>query len=78
MVGTRIRRRQWSIAVAGRLRSKAIYLWKDTCLGCSLYHHRRSSAPVGEDIKVIIVCDGDLTERDLPRRAEVVTELSSY
>ncbi|EYB88288.1 hypothetical protein Y032_0249g107 [Ancylostoma ceylanicum] len=78
MVGKRIRSPQQSIAAAGRFRSKADYMWKDICLGCSLYHHRLSSAPVGKGIKVITVCDGDLTERDLPRRAEVATELSSY
>ncbi|EYC40335.1 hypothetical protein Y032_0619g733 [Ancylostoma ceylanicum] len=78
MVGTRIRSRQQSIAAAGRFRFKANYVWKDTSLGGSLYHHRLSSAPVGEGIKVITVCDGDLTERDLPRRAEVATELPSY
>ncbi|EYC14177.1 hypothetical protein Y032_0041g385 [Ancylostoma ceylanicum] len=70
--------RQQSIVAAGRFRSKANYVWKDTSLGCSLHHHRRSSAPVGEGIKVIKVCDGNLMERDLPRRAEVATELHSY
>ncbi|EYB91338.1 hypothetical protein Y032_0207g2037 [Ancylostoma ceylanicum] len=78
MVRTRIRSRQQSITAAGKFRSKANYVWKDTSLGCSLYHHRRSSAPVGKGIKVITLCDGDLTERDLPRRAEVATGLLSY
>ncbi|EYB89483.1 hypothetical protein Y032_0231g3002 [Ancylostoma ceylanicum] len=78
MVGTRIRSRQQSIAAAGRFRSKANYVWKDTSLGCSLYHHRRSSALVAKGIKDFIVCDGDLTERDLPRRDEVAIELPSY
>ncbi|EYC10765.1 hypothetical protein Y032_0053g2285 [Ancylostoma ceylanicum] len=78
MVGTRIRSRQRSIAAAGRFRSKANYVWKDTSLGCSLYHHRRSSTPVGKGIKVITLCDGDLTGRDLPRRAEVASELPSF
>ncbi|EYB84705.1 hypothetical protein Y032_0311g2134 [Ancylostoma ceylanicum] len=78
MVGTLIRSRQQSIAAPGRSRSKANYVWKEKSLGCSLYHHRLSSAPVGKGIKVITVCDGDLTERDLPRRAEVATELPSY
>ncbi|EYC32589.1 hypothetical protein Y032_0003g1675 [Ancylostoma ceylanicum] len=78
MVGMRIRSRQQSIAAAGRFRSKANYVWKDTSLGCSLYHHRLSSAPVGKGIKVITLCDGDLTERDLSRLAEVATEWPSY
>ncbi|EYC12363.1 hypothetical protein Y032_0047g1442 [Ancylostoma ceylanicum] len=37
-----------------------------------------ADAPVGKGIKVITVCDGDMTERDLPRRAEVATGLLSY
>ncbi|EYC18408.1 hypothetical protein Y032_0027g1503 [Ancylostoma ceylanicum] len=78
MVGTRIRSGQQSIAAAGRFRSKANYVWKDTSLGCSLYYHRLSSAPVEKSIKVITVCDGDLTERDLSRRAEVAAELPPY
>ncbi|EYC22531.1 hypothetical protein Y032_0017g3407 [Ancylostoma ceylanicum] len=78
MVGTRIRSRQQSIAAAGRFRSKANYVWKDTSLGCSLYHHRKPPVSVGKSTKVIRVCDGDLTECDLPRRAEVPTELPSY
>ncbi|EYC30350.1 hypothetical protein Y032_0005g2597 [Ancylostoma ceylanicum] len=77
MVGTRIRSGQQSIAAAVRFRSKA-NVWKDTSLGWSLYHHRLSSAPVGKSIKVFTVCYGDFTERDLPRCAEVATELPSY
>ncbi|EYB81127.1 hypothetical protein Y032_0391g561 [Ancylostoma ceylanicum] len=78
MVGTRIRSRQRSIAAAGRFISKANYVWKDTSPGCSLYHHRRSSALVEKGIKVITLCNGDLSERDLSRRAEVATGLLSY
>ncbi|EYC09892.1 hypothetical protein Y032_0058g2877 [Ancylostoma ceylanicum] len=78
MDGTRIRSRQCSIAVAGRFRSAANYVLKNTRLGCSLYHHRRSPASVGEGIKVITVCDDNLAERDVPRRAKVATELRWY
>ncbi|EYC12138.1 hypothetical protein Y032_0048g1630 [Ancylostoma ceylanicum] len=78
MVGTRIRSRQWSIAAAGRFRSMANYVRKNTSLGRSLCQHCRSSASVGKSTKVVTVCDDVFTERGLQRRAEVATELSSY
>ncbi|EYB94727.1 hypothetical protein Y032_0168g193 [Ancylostoma ceylanicum] len=78
MVETRIRSRQQSIAAAGRFRSTANHVWKDASLRRSLYHHCPSPTSVGKGTRAITVCDGDLTERDPPRRAEVATELPSY
>ncbi|EYC04402.1 hypothetical protein Y032_0088g2183 [Ancylostoma ceylanicum] len=56
----------------------ANYVWKGTSFRCLLYHHRRSPASVRKGTKVITVCDDDLTQSDLLRRAKVATGLPSY